>query len=164
MGRNVSVRPVLFCWLCGFGFDVNGARDLAQLGVRSLFFILGLAQHADGILIAKQLGIGTGRAVSGDFIMLDTLRGGNETGIENIRLASVLDALFAFLEQALHAFASFSFGAFIHALEDLFETCDVVFGFFKVVLKSLLEMWIVGSLDEFGKGLGDLLFGGVQVL
>jgi hypothetical protein len=33
-----------------------------------------------------------------------------------------------------------------------------------MVLESLLETWIVGSLDELGESLNDLLLGGVQVL
>src|SRR5205085_2148724 len=66
------------------------------------------------------------RAVGGDLVMLDALRGGDQRGVLRGRVAVGLDDLFALGDQPLHRLADLAGGALAHLAEDLLQPVHVV--------------------------------------
>ena len=65
-------------------------RDLAQRTVGVLFFLQRRVEQLDGILVIQFVRPGLQRAVAGYLIMLDSLRGGEKTGIKGGRAGLLL--------------------------------------------------------------------------
>src|SRR5690606_32806226 len=104
------------------------------------------------------------RAVAGDLIMLDGLRGGDEAGIEGIGALRLVHDLLALGDDAFDGLARHAGNAFVHQLEHLFKTLDVVLGLLFVLLERLSQLGRVRLLGHFRQRFEDGLLSGVHVL
>jgi hypothetical protein len=102
--------------------------QLRQFLVGGGFLVERLLQQLGGVLAAEAKREGAGRAVAGDFVMLDALGGGDQGGVLNGRVARSLDRFLSFGEQALHGLARLGLGAAAHALEDTLQFEKIVPG------------------------------------
>jgi len=69
-----------------------------------------LAEEIEIFLASEQFGVSANTPVNGDFIMLDALRGGDHSGVENFRFGVFFEQFLGFLDEAFHALAFFSLG------------------------------------------------------
>ncbi len=96
-----------------------------------------LLQKAGGLLFAEKVGEGAGRPIASDLVVLDALGCGDEGGIANTLIQVFIKELVSLFDQAIHAFAFFTFGLFAESLKNSFQTFRVSAGLLQVVLKSL---------------------------
>ena len=60
----------------------NSLGDVCQFLVGRLLFAQRFFQQPDGLLVAHLFGPGSHRSVRGDFVVLNLLRGGDDTGVD----------------------------------------------------------------------------------
>src|SRR4051812_1856283 len=81
------------------------------------------------------------RAVAGDFVVLDRLGGGEQTGIKGGRAFIFPHYFSAFFGDAADGRASFALRLLVDCREYLFKTSDLFFSLSFVLLKRSLELF-----------------------
>jgi len=149
-------------FLRGFGsFDVHLFCDAGKFLVGALFLVQRLFQQFDRLPISQELGVGPDTAVSGDFIVLNPLRGGDQAHIQDFRLGIFRHQLGALFQQAFHAFASLALGLFLELFEDLFQALHMLLGFEQMAFKRGAQLLGCCRFNHLGQRLDDLVFRGI---
>ena len=95
--------------------------------------------------------------------MLDSLRRGDERGVENRFVLDLAGHILGLVDDAVDGGTIHHLGLFAMQPEDLFHTHHVVFGLAQMRLEILLELRIACLLDHLWQGLHDLLLGVIDV-
>src|SRR5215210_124885 len=140
-----------------------GFGELRELLVGHLFFLESPLQERRMHLLAEHLGVGADRAVAGDLVVLDPLRGGDEAGVDHLGIALHLDHLVAFLDQPLHPLARMPLGTVAQVLEDLLQAAHLLLRLPQMLLETLLEIGRRGPLGHLGKRVDQLRLGAVEI-
>ena len=113
--------------------------------------------------MAELPGEGAGAAVAGNLVVLNTLRGGDQSGIHDLGLGLFTHDFLAFLQQTFHGPAFFALGTDIQGLAHLLQSLHVSLGLFQVLLEALLKLGVGRSLRHLGQGFDNLVFRVVEV-
>src|SRR5688500_17078942 len=139
-------------------------RDPGQQPVRLSFFLQTLLEQIGGAVVPELLGVCPGHAVAGHLVVLDSLRGGDDAGMEDVGLGVLLEERSALLDQPRHPLALVASGTELRPGEDLFEPRYLPLRRRQVVAERFLEILVVGGLDHLGERLDELLLGAVEIL
>src|SRR3954465_239036 len=142
----------------------HGGGELGQGVIGRLFLVQRRLQQLCRVLHAELLGPGAQRAVAGDFVMLDRLRGCEQAGVERRSVLELLHDLGAFIGDAVDRFARLATGRLAQHLEDLVQTFDLALSLAQMLVEGRRELLRVGSLGHLGQGLDDLVLGEIDVL
>jgi hypothetical protein len=137
--------------------------DAALLAGR-LFLIQDLVQDAGAVVAAELLGPGDEGAVTGDFVVFDSLSGGEQGGVENLRIGDLAGDFLGLVDDAVDGRAGHALGIMAMHAEDLLDHLDLLFGFTQVRLERLLQLRVAGLFDHLRQRLRDLLLGVVDIL
>src|SRR5207237_7167447 len=110
-----------------------------QLLIRISLFIKRGLQESRGFVVPEALSKCACCPVSGHFIMLNALCGGNKSRILHVRIALGPDHFLAFAEQSFHGLAGLALRLSAELAEDLFEPADLLFGLSQMSLKRALQ-------------------------
>ena len=122
-----------------------------------------LLEDGGAVAAAELVRPGDQRAVAGDLVVLDSLRGGDQGGVHDLRIVDVAGDLFGFLDDAVDRRAIDGLGLDVMQLEHLLEPLDVALGFLQVLLEALLQCGVACLADHLRQCLGDLLLGIIDV-
>src|SRR5579864_5159842 len=146
------------------GFDVDlGLGKLGELVVGLFLLLEGLLEHLHGLLGAEDLRVGADGAVGGNLVMLDTLRGGDQPGIDHVGIALRLDHLLAFLDQAFHAVAGLALRPLAERAEQPLQAGDVLAGLAEMLIERILETGVMSRLDHLRQRIDQLSLGVEEV-
>ena len=141
----------------------DGFSYLGQFFIGGDFFLLGLAEEFQRFVVAHLFGPRAERAVTGDFVMLHFLAGGNNARVQSRGVFLFFDDVIALGDQALHGLARFALERLIERFRDLFEARNVFLGFLEVLFEGFAQLVGLCGLREFGQRFGQLLLGAVNV-
>ena len=117
--------------------------------IRSGFLLFDLAQKLYSLSQREFFAQCTNRAVAGNFIVLDLLRGDDQRGVKDRPFFKLLDRGFSFLDQALHRFTGNVFRFHIDHVEDAVDGFQLLFGFFQVLLEPFFQRRVRRGLGHF---------------
>src|SRR5579872_2283971 len=123
------------------------------------FLFLGqrLVEKLDGVLVTELSGPCFQRAVTGNLVMLNSLGGGQQTGIERRCVGILIHDFLAFVEDALDGVALFTAGRLADEPENLFQPFDLTFGLVMVLLEGRSQLIRVGRFGHLWKRFINLL-------
>src|ERR1700687_6031170 len=107
------------------GVDIDLLGEFGELFVGFFFLVQGLLKKILRFALAQQAGPRSYAAISGNFVVFDSLRRRNESGILDPGLEILTHHLVAFLNEAGHCGATLSTGLFAHGLDNFPQTLDV---------------------------------------
>src|SRR6266481_4210323 len=137
--RNFVLHPRFTGWTThGVAIDLLG--EFGELFVGFFFLVQGLLKKILRFALAQQAGPRSYAAISGNFVVFDSLRRRNESGIFDPGLEILTHHLVAFLNEAGHCRATLSIGLFAHGFENFLQTFDVPFRLFEVFFESGTEL------------------------
>src|SRR5262249_51494529 len=99
---------------------------------------------------------------SGNFVMVNTLRGSDQPSIADFVLGIFLNHFLALFDEAFHAFAFLATRAGILTFEDSFQSVKVLLCLVEMHSKTIGKSVTCGSLRHLWQRLGQLLFGAVK--
>src|ERR1039457_417557 len=138
--RGFSRLAACIRFLGAGGLDVDATRQLSQLLVCLLLFLKSLPQERHGLVFSENLCVSADTAVTGDFVVLHPLSGGDKPSIQFLGRGIFRDQIVAFFDEALHALTFLTIWAFSESFENLFEACDVFFGLLQVPFKTRAQV------------------------
>jgi hypothetical protein len=142
----------------------TGLGERRQLLVGVTFFVEGALEDFRLVREAEHVGKGADAAVSGDLVVLDALRRGDDRGVERFTLVVLLEKLVALGEQAFHSLALVAAGFLTELREHLLEAVDVLSRLHFVLLECTSQIGVRRGFRHFRKRLQDLLLGAVEIL
>ena len=90
------------------------------------------------------------RPVARDLVVLGGLGGGDQAGVQRLRIVRLADDFLAFLDDALDRRAGLGLRRFADDLEHLLEPGDVLLGLFEMAFEGCLSSGAVAFLAIFG--------------
>src|SRR6185312_2598694 len=163
-----SRKPMLITLIClessrrpnvhrGLG---NGRQGLVGL----LLLLQGLIQQPDRLFHTEPGSPSLQSSVAGDFVMLDRLRRGEQTGVERLAPPVFGHDLLALIENAFNRVAGLSSRRHVEQPENLLQTINLTFSLIMMLFKSGAQLVGVGGLRHLRQRLQNLLFSEVDVL
>src|SRR4051794_17695727 len=113
--------------------------QFAEELVGRLLLLERLLKELDGAFVPEGLRVAAERAVGGDLVVLDPLRGGDQARVEHLRRGGRRDQLLPLLDEPLHRRALLPAGPCADLLEDGVEPLDLLLGDGQVVLEGFAE-------------------------
>ena len=122
--------------------SVGSAVDLRfrhgrQLFVGGLFIAKVLLKQLDDILAAQLACPRNQVAVTGNLVVLDSLRRGDHSSLDHAAPFRIADQFAAFRQDAVDPFASYAFGFFSQCGEDGVEAADMSLCLFEMLREAL---------------------------
>src|SRR5690606_30839814 len=93
-----------------------------------------------GVIEAELGGPALQRAVAGDLVMLDRLRGGDQAGVEGRRVLELVHDLLAFGDDALDGVAGLAARRLADDVEHLLETFEMALGLLAMLLEGRFQL------------------------
>src|SRR5882724_2033595 len=141
-----------------------GFRERRQTHVGLLLLLQGLIQQPGGVFHAELGGPLFQRAITGNFVVLDGLRGGKHAGVKRLAALVLVHDLLALVEDALDRVAGLAARRLVEQFENLLEALDLAFGLAVVLFERRTQLVGLSGLRHFRQHLQNLLFGVVNVL
>src|SRR3954447_25584150 len=156
----------VFISLCGpVGLRIcAGFRQLRQKLIGFLLFSERLVEELDRVTHVEVSRPSAQRAVARDFIVLDRLAGGDQTGIEGVTVPKVLHDLLSLLDDAFDRLAGLSRSFLAEHFEHLFQALDMTFRLLAMLQERFFKVLGFGRFRHFGQRAHDGLFGVIDVL
>src|SRR5712692_6323778 len=141
-----------------------GFRERRQTRVGLLLLLQGLVQQPGGVFHAELGGPLFQRAITGNFVVLDRLRGGKHAGVKRLAALVLVHDLLALVEDALDRVAGLAARRLVEQFENLLEALDLAFGLAVMLFERRTQLVGLSGLRHFRQRLQNLLFGVINVL
>src|SRR5580658_8846923 len=99
--RAAKGRPVYFWRILSRGPIGAAFRDRGQFVVGRFFLSKVLLQHLRAVVATENLGPRDQRSIAGHLVVLDRLRGGDESRVQNVLVVNFAGDFFSFLDDAV---------------------------------------------------------------